>query len=300
MSTPPLPPCYVVINPAAGHGKAGREYPKVLERLAPYFGRIEHALTAAPGQATEMVRKVLPEYRHVFCLGGDGTSFEVLNGIMASGYADQTCFGTLPLGTGNSFLKDFGIETIEDVLGRVRTGATRPVDVGRARWDGGECWFRNILGFGLIADICERTNRQFKFAGEAGYSLGVLAEVIHLGHELITLTVDGESREIDNCTLAVSNSRYTGGKMLIAPQADACDGELDLVLINRTSRVGLLQAFSGIFSGRHLEHPQVQTLKGKRISIETAAPRILMIDGEVLGQTPVAIETLPGALRIYA
>ena len=86
-----------------------------LDRLRTAGIALETAETGAAGQATLIARAAYKcGYRKFLAVGGDGTSYEVVNGLFPDSLADNDAsqdkiatLGFLPLGTGNSFLKDF-------------------------------------------------------------------------------------------------------------------------------------------------------------------------------------------------
>jgi len=114
----------------------------------------------------------------------------------------------------------------------------------------------------------------------------------------ITIEADGRRLEVSDSALAISNSKYTGGKMKIAPPADPADGRADLILFNGVNRREIVSIFSGVFSGKHMAHPKVATIQAAAISVEADPPLRLMADGELLGTTPLRTRVLAAELTI--
>lgn len=85
----------------------------------------------------------------------------------------------------------------------------------------------------------------------------------------------------------------------MAPAAKIDDGLLDVTLAGRMTRRRLLQCFPKIFTGEHVELPEIETFQAKKISIECAKTKVLTPDGELIGITPVTIECLPGAVEVF-
>jgi YegS/Rv2252/BmrU family lipid kinase len=261
----------------------------------------EHA-----GHAVEIGKQAAGAgFDRLICLGGDGTPFEVINGLYSKGRpARLPDIGQIPAGTGNSFLRDFDIQTPEQAIERILDGRRRPVDLVEFRYsEGGDDVRRyslNIIGVGLIADILQLTNERLKFLGAAGYSLAVLIRLVRGMDNRINIDADGRRLEVADSALVISNSKYTGGKMKIAPPADVSDGKADLVLFNGVNRREIVSIFSGVFSGRHVDHPKVETLRAASIAVEADPPLRLMADGELLGHTPLQVRVLPAELTILA
>ena len=92
-----------VVNPAAGGGRCGKLAPAALNELRAAGLAIDEVRTTAPGLATDLVRNAYRDgYRKFLAVGGDGTSFEIVNGLFPEALTGgQPTLGFLPLGTGN-------------------------------------------------------------------------------------------------------------------------------------------------------------------------------------------------------
>ena len=101
----------------------------------------------------------------------------------------------------------------------------------RLRHADGEIYFMNLLSLGFPADVGELTNRRFKRWGELGYIFGVFARLAGLEHVAFPHRLDGAvDWDRRPCLfLSFSNSKFTGGKMMIAPKADPADGQIEYV-----------------------------------------------------------------------
>src|SRR6266700_2116508 len=100
----------VVVNPAAGGGRAGRRWPRVAARLREVGLRFDCALTERPGDAVGIASQAACEGRRlVVAAGGDGTVSEVVNGLLEAGGERGPRLGFLPMGTGTDLCRTFGI-----------------------------------------------------------------------------------------------------------------------------------------------------------------------------------------------
>ncbi len=289
----------LVTNPAAGKGKGL----KVSEQAAQSFKSydIEPVVTVSeyPGHITELMCAVdVESYDGIIGVGGDGTLFELINGLFKTHENFSVPLGQIPVGTGNSFIKDMGIQTPEDALEKILSGNTKPVDVGFFSYQGGEHYFINILGFGFVSNVAHRA-RKYKMFGDLSYIFGVLEEVIILSSTHLDITIDGKTYHRENTFVEISNSTCTGGDMIMAPGAEIDDGFLDVVLLNKVSRTKLLNAFPKIFKGTHVEMEEVEVFKAKHIIAKTDKPQILTPDGEVFGSTPIEVKVLPNKVRMF-
>jgi diacylglycerol kinase (ATP) len=294
----------LIVNPAAGHGLGRKTFARLESRLKAEIPGLEVRFSERPGHSVEIGREAARgAYDRILCLGGDGTPYEVINGLYAGGRPMRIpVIGQIPAGTGNSFLRDFGIETPEQALEAIRTGRRRKTDLIEFdyHWEGRtiRAYSLNIIGVGLIADILRLTNERLKFLGAAGYSLAVLARLVRGMRNRIAVEADGRRLELADSALVVSNSKYTGGKMMIAPKADTADGRADAVLFNGPNRRQTVGIFAGVFSGKHLAHPNVDLIQAASISVESDPPLRLMADGELIGLTPLRLRVLPAELDI--
>jgi YegS/Rv2252/BmrU family lipid kinase len=294
----------VVVNPAAGRGLGLKVFRRLESALRDAFPGLEVALSEYAGHAVEIGRRAAGEgFARLLCLGGDGTPFEVVNGLYAEGRPPRLPeIGLIPAGTGNSFVRDFGVVSAEEALANIRAGRRHAVDLMEFEYRQGERSERryalNILGIGLIADILKLTNARLKFLGKSGYSLAVLLRLAKGMDNRIEIEADGRRWTIRDSALVVSNSKFTGGKMKIAPDADVADGRADLVVFREVNRREIVAIFKRVFSGTHVAHPKVETCQAAEISVAGSPPLLLMADGELLGQTPLRLKVHPRELVI--
>jgi len=294
----------LIVNPAAGHGRGRACFERLGPRLRGAIRDLDIRISEYAGHAFELGRRAAAErFERLICLGGDGTPFEVVNGFLESGRPDTGPeIGLVPAGTGNSFVRDFDIRNADEALERILAGRRRRVDLVEFSYESGRGPLRryalNILGVGLIADILELTNKRLKFLGAAGYSLAVLLRLARGMANRIEIVSDGRTRTVEDSALVVSNSKFTGGTMKIAPSADVADGRADLVLFNGVNRREIVSIFRAVFSGRHAAHPKVEILQAAKMAVDGTPPLRVMADGELLGWTPLRLRVLPAALTL--
>ena len=293
---------YAVVNPAAGGGRCGKLAAPALERVRQLGIELEVAQTGRAGEATEFARTAYEKgFRNFLAVGGDGTAYEIVNGIFPRA---ETCgraaLGFLPLGTGNSFLRDFTSRGVEHTLEALKDGRRRACDVILLHHAGGDIYFLNLLSLGFPADVGELTNRRFKRWGELGYIFGVLSRLAALKHLAFPhrLAAAGEWDRRPCLFLTFSNSKFTGGKMMIAPKADPSDGRIEYVRWAPIGRMRLLWLFPRLFTGTHINHPLASRVSVQHIDFEFDGPVNAMVDGEILRLECRSLEILPGALDV--
>ena len=293
-----------IVNPAAGGGKCGKLATAALDRVRQVGIELDVRETSRAGQAIEFAREAyLAGSRNFLAVGGDGTSYEVINGLFPEATTgDRPSLGFLPLGTGNSFLRDFTTRGVKNTIEALRDGRRRACDVIRLRHSAGEIYFMNLLSLGFPSEVGETANRRFKGLGEVGYILAVFRHVINLDHGAFPHRLDDadEWNRSHNLFLTFSNSKFTGGKMMIAPNADPCDGAIEYVRWGPIGRAGLVATLPRLFTGTHIHHSLARRAAAKRVEFQLDGPVNVMIDGESLRLECKSLEILPGAMDIVA
>ena len=256
--------------------------------------------TGYHGHALEIVRDLSPEgYDGIVAAGGDGTNFQVLNGLLKfHGSAALPPLGIIPAGRGNSFARDLNIHSLSDGIAAIAGGRTTAVDVCRFTQQEDVCYFVNLMGFGFVTDVA-RTAARFGWAGDFSYVIGVFHRTVGLAFHEMELEIDGTAYNGRNCFVEFCNSRYTGGSMLMAPDARIDDGLFDAVILAPLSRWDLLTTFPKIFDGTHVHRPEVRVVQGKHAVVRTTPAKGLLPDGELVGTTPVTVDVLPRRVRYF-
>jgi diacylglycerol kinase (ATP) len=293
---------FAIVNPAAGGGRCGKLAPRALGRVREAGIELEIAQTSRPGEATSLARAAYAQgYRNFLAVGGDGTSFEIVNGLFPEAETKgRPALGLLPLGTGNSFLRDFTSRGVEHSIEALQHNSRRLCDVIRLGHAAGEIYFINILNLGFAADAGEVGNRRFKRWGTASYIGGVLATLAGLRHQAFPhkLAGTGDWDRRPCLFLAFANSKFTGGKMMMAPEADPADGKIEYVRWSPVGRLRLLWNFPRLFSGTHIQHPLASRAAVNRVDFDLSGATNVIVDGEVLFLDCRSVEVLPAALEV--
>ena len=253
----------------------------------------EHALKIVQDLALE-------QYDGVIAVGGDGTNYHILNGLLKfHGDRPLPPLGIIPVGRGNSFAKDLNIHSLADGVAAIAGQRTIPVDVCRFTQEEDVFYFVNLMGFGFVTDAAQ-TAARFGWAGDFSYVIGVLHRTIGLKFHHLELEIDGTAYDGNNCFVEFCNSRYTGGSMLMVPEAQIDDGYFDAVILSPLSRLKLLTTFPRIFNGTHVTRPEVRVVRGKHAVVHTIPSKGLLPDGELFGTTPAIVDVLPRRVRYFA
>jgi YegS/Rv2252/BmrU family lipid kinase len=291
-----------IVNPAAGGGRSGRMVGGVLGRLRSAGIAVDVAETVMEGHATELARDGFARgYRKFISVGGDGTTFEIVNGLFPeAASADPPVLAFLPLGTGNSFLRDFTGNASSQAVEALIAGRSRPCDLFRLRHKAGVYYFLNLFNVGFAADVAMIRHRRFRRFGELGYLFALFVTLARLHRRAFPLSVDGRA-EVDrrrSLFLTFNNSKFTGGKMMIAPNAETADGLIEYVRWGPIGRLGLIRNLPGLFTGEHIHHPMAERKGVQRVDFFLEGSVDVALDGEVATLHIEGIDVLPQALRV--
>ena len=291
-----------VVNPAAGGGRGRKLVGPALERLRAGGLTVDVIETGGPAQASQIARDAWGRgYRKFIAVGGDGTACEVVNGLFPRESAtDPPTLAFLPLGTGNSFLREFSDRGVEHAMEALLARRSRPCDVLRMQHTTGVLHFINLLSMGFAADVAMLRTRRFSAWGELGYQASIFISLVRLRRRPFPLRVDGKG-EIDrrSCLfLTFNNSKFTGGTMMIAPKAEVDDGLIEYVRWGPIGRIGLIRNLPTLYDGTHIQHPLAERHAAKRIEFYLDAPVDVMVDGEVMTLHCQTMDVLPAALNV--
>jgi diacylglycerol kinase family enzyme len=264
--------------------------------------QIDTAETRRSGQAVELARDAYRRgYRRFIAVGGDGTSYEVVNGLFPEALgAEPPVLGFLPLGTGNSFLRDFHKDVLDGARDALREGRMHRSDVIRASHRDGTNFYMNLLSVGFAAEVNEMRAHRMARYGQAGYFLSIFTQLARLERRPFPVRVEGKP-EFDRrpCLfLSFNNSKYTGGTMMIAPKARVDSGLIEYVRWGPIGRAGLVANLPGLYSGEHQNHPMAERTAVRRIEFDLREKVNVMVDGEAVQWHLLSLEALPGTLQV--
>ena len=277
----------VLVNPAAGGGRAGRFWDRmrpVAEALSPI--RVVMAADAA-GSRRAVADALASGCSRVVAVGGDGTAHLVANAILA-GQAGSVVFGIVPAGTGSDLARALSIPRAPvAALRQALVGLSVPVDAGFCEGAASRFAFVNIASAGIGGLVDEAVNA-IPDRGRTAFLRATLAAL-------------WEWYEGPLFLLAVANGTTFGKGMRVAPQARPDDGLLDVVAVGEVSGWELLLRLPQVYLGRHLHARPVLHARARKVCLEPLAPLPpLDADGETYPSGPVTFTIAPGALRIAA
>ena len=283
----------VIANPKAGHGKGTRSIERLKGLLRGQNLNYQVFETAEPGEATEIARRLAEAGQdRVVVLGGDGTISEVVNGVFGS----DVELGVISVGTGNDVARSLGLpyNNLEASLEIVLKGKPREIDVGE---EAGR-HFISVLGVGFAATVAAEANKMRLLKGPTAFFAAVYKAIGSLKSFPLCLTLDAQRMEVDCIAVLIQNTRYSGGGLLLAPEAAIDDGLFDVVVVEKIKRVDLMLNFPRLYRGSHLNHPKFSVYRARFVEIESPQPLEKMMDGDIFGKTPVRARVAQRAIRV--
>ncbi len=297
----------VLVNPAAGGGRAGRVWDRLVAAVPELAGARRVAGAGAGAARAELEELLAGDMRRLIAVGGDGTAHLAANAILAAGRGERVDFGLVPAGTGSDLARGLDLPARpEAALRRALAAAPRPIDAIEIRTDAGERrWAVNTASAGLSGAVVVGINANPR-RGKLAYLSATLRGLLRYRPAVCRVEVDGEELYDGEIFLAaVANGRYFGNGMKVAPEARLDDGHLDVVAVPPVPLWHLPYRLPQFLTGRHLKLPIVRFRKARRVRLE---PRQggpdpfppYEVDGEVLASGPAELRVLPGALRVLA
>jgi YegS/Rv2252/BmrU family lipid kinase len=295
----------LIVNPTAGAGRTAKKWPYIKALLKNTGLRFEHDITEAPGHAIELAKSAVNKgYKLVVSVGGDGTINEIVNGIYATGDMKDVELGIIGTGTGSDYIRTIGVSKYyQESCHHLMNPMKKSVDLGMVEFtqngQPAKRIFANFAGLGFDAEVVKATTKKFKnFGGKPAYLMGLLSTFTTYKNRQIQITINGQTENHKVCTIVMSNGKYGGGSMLLAPNADPCDELFDVIIIGDVTKPDLLRSLPRIYKGTHLTHPKVMVKRTNLITISSDEPMAIQADGDLLGEAPARFTVLPSVLNI--
>lgn len=289
-------------------------------RLDRQRGQLQDALPEAeiaaarserPGHAVELAADHCRDSDVLVAAGGDGTLNEILNGCMQAQAQDPAmelpAFGVLACGSANDFARSVGLAgTLEELVGLLRAGVSRRIDVGRLRCHGAqgealERYFFNVADAGIGAEVVQHLGSPSSYLGSNLRYLRAIVAAFreHRQVELLLSSDAGLNWSGRSLAVVAANGCYFGSGLGVAPGARIDDGQLFVTVVGDAGFRDFLANLGKLKRGVPLDHPKITYHSARSVTVAAAEGRAaLEVDGEFVGFTPAVIEVLPGAVQL--
>lgn len=272
-----------IVNPISGKGKASKVAIKIKKVCDEENFNYEIYYTSAPGDATQIAKKIKGSKNIIYSVGGDGTLNEVLNGVMGT----KNMLGVIPAGSGNDFYKT--LSKMEDDVSLI--------DVGKIN----KKYFVNVASIGIDAEVAKNAEvmKKLKIPTSQIYNASIIYTFFKYKFKDVEFTIDNVKSK-DRCTiLTVCNGMMYGGGYKIAPEALLTDGYFDVYLVDKISKPALPFFLGKLKNGTHESLKKVHKSRATKIKFKCDHNLVCNVDGEIMVGKKFNIKVIPKSLLIY-
>lgn len=272
-----------IVNPTAGSGRGkllGEKIEKVVRKTG--LDYVIHYTTRGH-EATEIAKKYHKEKGIIYSVGGDGTLFEVLNGMMHS----KNMLAVIPAGSGNDFYRN--IENREEL--------SFTVDVGKVN----DLFFINSCSVGIDSEIGHNAElmKQKHFPRSQIYNASIVYTFFKYKFKEIEFVLNGDKKIGEYTIVSIMNGKCYGGGWAMAPRADISDGKFDVYFVDKVSKKKMPRLIMKVKNGTHEESPHIHHRLADKIKFKSIEKVIVVADGETLYGNEFSVSLLKNAVTIY-
>ena len=299
-----MSPIKIILNPVAGRGYGAKVESELRQHLEAEGVDFDLVRTDGPWHAAELAEQAANDgFEIVVAAGGDGTTNEVVNGLMAASQNGLSgTLGVIPVGSGSDFANNVGIPAgLQDACRRLASGQTRIVDVCRVTvQDQRPRYFDNTVNVGFGGIVTVEALKVKRLRGMALYLPVVLKTVFLAQNPRVTVEYDDQVLALPAVMICVGNGPREGGGFFCTPHAQPDDGLLDVCIVREIGRVAMLGLVPHFMKGTHVGREPVTMVRARRVTISSPDDLVAHMDGEVLCTDAhrIACEVLPQRLQV--
>jgi diacylglycerol kinase (ATP) len=268
----------IVCNPLAGSGRAVTLAKSIANELVERNIAHKIFLTDWPAE--------FDGFTNVFIAGGDGTLNHFINRYPEIKIPIVIFKG----GSGNDIhWLLYGNKTFDEQLALALIGVGKPIDAGVCNGR----LFMNGVGIGFDGAVAKSLTGKNKRPGKASFLIAILKKIFFYHSKEYRIFSNEFEKKSRQLLIGAANGRRAGGGFHIAPEAEANDGWLDIILVDAINPFKRLRYLPLIEKGKHLGLPFIQYFKTKKIFISCNSPMDAHLDGECYSDNKMEIEILP-------
>lgn len=292
---------YFIINPVSGPSNQTKvlteEITKAFEKKPEH--EFEIYVTKASGDAERFVREKtydLKEETAFIACGGDGTSYEVLNGITDF---ENSILGVISVGSCNDFLKYYpnvDFRTIDKIIGVI------PKKIDFISCNDRYALNEVNIGFdAMVNDDCNRIKAKTKKV-KAAYNRAIVKNLLLKKVPYVRVELDGEKFYEDKMFLMTfANGKFYGGGYQAAPKAIVDDGLIEALIVKNISRIRFATLIKDYKNGTHLDKKKFKKVicykRTKKVKLEFLKQVCICLDGEITYSSHVELKVEPAKLK---
>jgi YegS/Rv2252/BmrU family lipid kinase len=272
--------------------------------LDPFLQLIVHVLDADTAVEPLVSHAIEAGADLVIASGGDGTVSAVANALVGTGIP----LGIIPRGTANAFASALSIPStiaplpppIREACEVILAGHSRTVDVARCNG----IPMTLLVGIGYEAEMVEKASREMKTRWGAFAYLVAGWQMLNQGELFdVEIEVDNQVHYLQAGAITIANAAPSTSVLAQgAGQVVADDGLLDVTIASAETKLEAIQTMFGMLGAALVnasqDLPNVVHFYAQRIAVTTSPPQKVVMDGELIGTTPVEVESIPGSLQV--
>jgi YegS/Rv2252/BmrU family lipid kinase len=295
-------PVCLIVNPSAGGGRAARAAPEAERALAEHGLTVRRVDTTDLEHARSLALAAASAGETVVALSGDGMVGAVADVLRS---VPGALLGVLPGGRGNDLARVLGIPVdMREACANVAQGTPREMDVGEVLDEGAEGPGRTFVGIasaGFDSDANRIANEAPSWLGGLVYAYAALRALVSWRPARFEIELDppGERRSFTGYSVGAANSKAYGGGMRAAPDAMLDDGLLEVLVLESISKIAFVtRILPRVFKGTHVKLPTVHVFRATEVEISADRPFTMYADGDPIGELPVRVRALRGAVTV--
>lgn len=286
----------LIYNPSSGREMLRKHLPDILECLERAGYETSTHATQGEGDAKQAAHDaVLRQFDVVVAAGGDGTIYEVINGIAQ--HQKRPALGIIPGGTTNDFARALNLpKDMVKAAKVIARGTKRAFDVGKVN----QQYFINIAGGGTLTELTYEVPSKWKtMLGQLAYYVKGIEKLVLL--KPTKMKIESKEMTIDEemMIFLVANSFSIGGLKRIAPKADLHDGYFDVLAVKKTSVPEFIKIATQALRGEHLKDPHVVYFQTSELKVTSEHKVQINLDGELGGTLPARFKVLHKHIDIF-
>ncbi|WP_027417409.1 diacylglycerol kinase [Aneurinibacillus terranovensis] len=285
----------LIYNPSAGREEVRKRIPDILNKLEMAGYETSCHATKSDGDATRAARRAVDSrFDLVIAAGGDGTIYEVVNGLAEQSY--RPALGIIPAGTTNDFARAIGLpRSIMKAVEVIAKGKPYPVDIGKMN----DRYFINIAGGGALTTLTYEVPSKLKTVlGQLAYYMKGMEKLPFLSPMPIRIETDDHIIDEEIMLFLIANSNSVGGMVRMAPNAKLDDGLFDVLILKKISLADFIRIATMAIKGEHIKDPAVMYFQTKSFKATSPKEVKLNLDGELGGMLPCTFTALPGHIQL--
>ena len=295
---------FVIVNPASGNGAAKKKWPKIYNELILQKFKFDFQFTEYEKHSIPIIQNVIKEgFTKFICIGGDGTLHNIVNGILTSNSINisKIKLGIIPIGTGNDWVKTYGIhKNYKKAIEVLKNEHTVQQDIGKLTILSTQkiIYFNNLAGIGFDGYVVNNVHK-YKKLGALAYLIGALVSLISFKKPELEMIFNQQKIKGKFLMLLIGVCKFSGGGMQLTANVNTTDGLFDILYIQKINVFTILINVFKLFNGKITNHKLVHTEKTNSLEINDLSKNksYIQADGELIGTGSFSVSLVPKSIN---